>query len=162
MRADKVLGRIENVSWKPPVLRFQIERHGGTVLGSSRAELQHWRIDLDSPEAEYVNSGYRQIRPREAPIKAEQLAREFVDAIVRSRKDEARPECQSQGQVTILIRKVLPADGHAKQTTLGRRKRLEAFPFLCFEGFGGVPPADCRKRRPFSRHSIRSDRQVAT
>ena len=33
------LERIEKVSWAAPNLRFILERHGGTVMGSSRAEL---------------------------------------------------------------------------------------------------------------------------
>jgi hypothetical protein len=37
--ADKLSGRIENLRWQPPYLLFQIERHGGTVMGSSRAEI---------------------------------------------------------------------------------------------------------------------------
>jgi hypothetical protein len=39
MSGDKLLGRMEEVTWAPPLLAFVIERHGGTVLGSSRTEL---------------------------------------------------------------------------------------------------------------------------
>ena len=45
MKNDK-LTRIENARWDPPCLEFTIERHGGTVLGSSRGELQHWMINI--------------------------------------------------------------------------------------------------------------------
>jgi hypothetical protein len=34
MTAEKLLKRTENMTWKPPVLEFQIERHGATVSGS--------------------------------------------------------------------------------------------------------------------------------
>src|SRR5216684_9323390 len=46
MHAGK-LARMEDVRWNPPVLSFRIERHGAMGLGSTRAELQHWRVDLD-------------------------------------------------------------------------------------------------------------------
>lgn len=53
MKDDKLLGRMENVQWQPPILTFTIERHGGTVNGSTRAELQHWEIKArnDMPRA---------------------------------------------------------------------------------------------------------------
>lgn len=36
MEGRKLLGRMEEVVWKPPILRFTVERHGGTVLGLGR------------------------------------------------------------------------------------------------------------------------------
>ena len=39
------LGRMEKVEWQPPYLTFSIERHGATVKGSTRAELQNWQVD---------------------------------------------------------------------------------------------------------------------
>jgi hypothetical protein len=40
------LDRMERVSWFPPVLTFTVERHGGVMMGSTRAELQEWTVDL--------------------------------------------------------------------------------------------------------------------
>jgi hypothetical protein len=34
----KLLNRTEDLAWEPPTLSFCIERHGDTVMGSSRAE----------------------------------------------------------------------------------------------------------------------------
>jgi hypothetical protein len=51
MAGQKLLGRMEEVVWEPPILTFKIERHGGTVLGSSRATPQEWRLDLDKKTA---------------------------------------------------------------------------------------------------------------
>src|SRR5690348_8052575 len=39
--------RMENAEWNPPLLQFEIERHGGTVWGSSKAELQSWTVDVE-------------------------------------------------------------------------------------------------------------------
>src|SRR3990172_4427109 len=44
MRAYKLVGRMEEVEWRPPTLSFTIERHGGVMYGSSRAELQEWYV----------------------------------------------------------------------------------------------------------------------
>ena len=55
MHAGK-LGRMEAVRWDPPVLSFTIERHGAMSGGSTRAELQQWRIDLDRKTAKCERS----------------------------------------------------------------------------------------------------------
>src|SRR5262250_2809176 len=41
------LYRAEDLTWDPPILRFILERHGGTVRGSTRAELHRWEVDVD-------------------------------------------------------------------------------------------------------------------
>jgi hypothetical protein len=48
MEGDKLLGRIEDVTWQPPKFTFTIERHGGTLMGSTRAELQDWEVTSKS------------------------------------------------------------------------------------------------------------------
>ena len=62
MEAYKLNDRTEQLMWTPPVLSFRIERHGGTVLGSSRAEIQTWEVDLDRHGARLLGSGWRQVR----------------------------------------------------------------------------------------------------
>jgi len=62
MTADKLLGRMEEVLWSPPDLTFSIERHGAAALGSSRAELQEWMIDVVAA----IVHGYR--RHWESPV----------------------------------------------------------------------------------------------
>src|SRR3954447_10558198 len=54
MKGKKLFNRTENLWWDPPLILFVIERHGGTVMGSSRAELQHWEINLDIKLARIV------------------------------------------------------------------------------------------------------------
>ena len=46
MRPEKISSRLEKVNWDPPYLTFDIERHGGTVLGSQYAEIQSWKINV--------------------------------------------------------------------------------------------------------------------
>jgi hypothetical protein len=62
MEGYKLLGRIEDVMWQPPKLAFTIERHGGTVMGSTRAELQHWEVNVEQKTAVIVKCGQDQDR----------------------------------------------------------------------------------------------------
>src|SRR4051794_38893680 len=45
------LDRIESLKWEPPNLSFVIERHGGTVMSSTRADLHEWKINVDEGKA---------------------------------------------------------------------------------------------------------------
>ena len=49
------------MEWHPPILSFKIERHGGFVLGSSRAEMQLSNIDTANLTATVVKTSHRQI-----------------------------------------------------------------------------------------------------
>jgi hypothetical protein len=59
MTGDKLLGRMEKVVWELPIFSFKIERHGGTALGSSRASLQEWTLDLVKKTVRYVEGRFR-------------------------------------------------------------------------------------------------------
>lgn len=89
MSSEKV-GRAEDLRWHPPVLSFVIERHGGTVLGSSRAEMQAWSVDLDAMSADWGASGFRQLRPMSPPwTRADaQIAAEQAAQAIREGRDE--------------------------------------------------------------------------
>src|SRR5580704_6677632 len=39
--------RMECVMYDPPFLRFDIERHGATVNGSTRGEVQSWVVNVE-------------------------------------------------------------------------------------------------------------------
>jgi hypothetical protein len=76
------LGRMEGVSWAPPVLSFRTERHGAVGMGSTRAELQNWRVDLDRKTAKCERSrSYRQALPRAEGVRIEPVARELAESI---------------------------------------------------------------------------------
>src|SRR5262245_57094022 len=57
------LDRAEGLTWEPPVLSFEIERHGGRVMGSSRAERQGWSVNLKEERANCCTIGHRQLSP---------------------------------------------------------------------------------------------------
>jgi hypothetical protein len=45
------LGRLEQFTWAPPLITFVLERHGGTVNGSSRADVHTGEVDLEYRQA---------------------------------------------------------------------------------------------------------------
>ena len=51
MEACKLICRMKQVYLKYPILYFAVERHGGTVSGSKKAELHNWLIDIDKKQA---------------------------------------------------------------------------------------------------------------
>src|SRR5262245_47135423 len=83
MTGEKLLGRMEEVVWQPPGLSFTVERHGGTVLGSSRATLQEWRLDLDKKTVWCEERRFRQVRARQPRLDVRALAEEVASLILR-------------------------------------------------------------------------------
>jgi len=123
MTGEKLLGRIENVVWNPPVLEFQIERHGGTVMGSTRAEIQAWSLDVERRIARVRSAGVRQLRPKRQSLDVTPLAERIIAAIVMLRDDDWLGWLRD-GSARVLIGRVIPDSSAARQTVEGRRKRL--------------------------------------
>lgn len=46
MHGYKLKNRMERTVWNPPVLEFDLERHGATVNGSVYGHVQHWSVNL--------------------------------------------------------------------------------------------------------------------
>jgi len=123
MTGDKLIGRTENVFWDPPILRFSIERHGGYVQGSTRAEIQKWEVNIDQQSAEFVKSNYRQIKRMQPRLDIKKLASEIADLITNKERDE-RLKWIDEKSVRVLIGNIIPSDSAIKQTVEGRRKRF--------------------------------------
>jgi hypothetical protein len=120
---EKLSGRMENLRWEPPHLLFEIERHGGTALGSSRAEIHQWRVDLEAEVAVCTTGRYRQLRRRIAPLDVKPLA-EMIVRLIQSGEVSPTLKWVSGDVVKIAIGQIVPA-GCAKQTLIGRRKRFK-------------------------------------
>src|SRR5262249_2876793 len=73
--------RAEAFWWNPPVLSFTIERHGATVLGSSRAELHQWSVDLRQRTARCERRRYRQLRPTAPRFDVKPIAAWVCEAV---------------------------------------------------------------------------------
>ncbi len=123
MTGSKLLGRMENVAWQPHKIVFRIERHGATVMGSSRAELQEWTIDLEQRTKTVETVGRRQVRSMQGRLDVQPIAEEIAAVILAGRPDD-RLKWDGTGHVRLLIGKVLPEGSAVKDTLAVRRKRL--------------------------------------
>src|SRR5262249_33655693 len=88
MESYKLLNRMEDVTWTPPRLNFAVERHGGTVMGSSRAELQHWEVDLENRTAMLAKTGHRQLRQTAQRIYVKPLVERVLTAFRNGSENE--------------------------------------------------------------------------
>lgn len=95
------------------MLAFTIERHGRTVLGSTRAELQRWEVNLDTQEASCFSAGYRQVAPTSPRVNFQQVARELAPLIL-SRQDDERLKWRKDGSLQVIMTKIFP--GSVAQT----------------------------------------------
>jgi hypothetical protein len=125
MEGYKLAGRMEDVTWDPPILSFTVERHGGTVLGSSRATLQDWAVDLGKGTARCAEVRSRQVRPMQRRLDVSPLADGVARLIVAGQEDD-RLTWNKDGSVRVRVGKILPEGSAVKQTLAGRRKRFRA------------------------------------
>jgi hypothetical protein len=114
--------RAESVCWSPPILSFKLERHGGTVNGSSRAPVHHWEVDVEQGTANIVDERRRQLYPQSPRMDTKLRAKEVADRILNA-IDHPTLEWNSDRTYVILkISEIIP-EGYA-QTTTARRKRF--------------------------------------
>ena len=125
MTGRKLLYRTEDMCWNPPLLTFKIERHGGASLGSTRAEMQSWTVDIKEATATYDRrSTYRQLVPNSPRLDVVPLAEKAVAMILTNQDADCLKWSKDRGRVTIRTGKIIPAEETAKETLIGRRRRL--------------------------------------
>jgi hypothetical protein len=118
MTAENLGGRTESLEWPPPKLTFDIERHAGTVSGSTAAAVQHWEVDLDQETAALIGSESGQIIPMDRRVDVISSAAELATAINEQREDP-RIEWVAMNRVRILTSEAIPAT--KRMTTTSRR-----------------------------------------
>jgi hypothetical protein len=132
MEARKIL-RDEgpkDVTWSPPCLSFTIERHGATVLGSTRAEKQRWTLNLDRRTADHLQIGFRQLRPRAPRVDIRGLADEVSKAVQEGPSSASRLVSngvvvwKNDDELTVFHGKIVGGD--YQRTVSGRRRRFIA------------------------------------
>jgi hypothetical protein len=117
------LHRIENLAYNPPnKIEFDIERHGGTVMGSVYAEVYHWTIDLDQGQVHHDYPKKRVVGTRDEVLKVGPIAEKIVQEILGFDKDSQNIEWKSDKKVRVLISEIIPETN--QQTTTARRKRF--------------------------------------
>lgn len=127
MQGYKVIGRTEDMRWEPPFLRFRIERHGAVMMGSTRAEIQAWEVDLEGATASWEEAGVRQVRKPSARVTAKQIQRMARDVATAMRAGVEHPcvEWRRSGLVRVDASEVVKGDGlAAKETMTNRRGKL--------------------------------------
>jgi hypothetical protein len=123
MTGHKLSGRMEHAEWHPPRLSFVVERHGGTVLGSSRGELQHWAIDLDQKTASCERTGHRQLYQMATRVEVQPIADEIAGKILAGETDH-RLRWLPDERVRVEMGTIFPRGSGFQQTVEGRRRRL--------------------------------------
>lgn len=114
-RSDKIY-RAENLRWMPPILYFELERHGATVNGSSRADVHHWEIDVDDGTAQVVKEGRRQLTKMAPRMDVRAKAKEIADAILNGREHPSFNWDNNQEWVVITISEIIPNQQHCVDT----------------------------------------------
>ncbi len=114
--------RAEKLRWNPPILSFQLERHGATVNGSSRADLHSWEIDIDEGTAAIVKTGRHQLEKMASKMDVKAKAIEIAEEILNGRTHQAFSWDKDHDFVVITISQIIPET--IPQTTQGRRKRF--------------------------------------
>lgn len=124
MSPDK-LYRWEEPEWNDPFLTFKIERHGGTVAGSTRADVYFWQVNVQAGIAKIIKTTYRQLRPTAKRLDVKPLAAQCSQLIL-SATEHAWLKWSHDGQrVQIQIGQVIP-DGGNQETVTKRRKRFRS------------------------------------
>lgn len=126
MSSNKLKGRMENVEWNSPELIFKIERHGGTVLGSTRADIQKWTLNVFSKTATCVKVSHRQLKPMAERINLKEISDEIAQIILNHGQD-GRIKWLSDYEVKVNIGVVFPQDSGFKETIKNRRKKFHEY-----------------------------------
>jgi len=122
MKSDKLFNRMESASWNQPVLSFVIERHGGTVMGSTRAELQHWDVNVETGILTLEKTGHRQLSPMGPRISIKAIADEIADAVIGGEDDQRFH--RRGNELDINTSTIFPKKSGFNRTVESRRQRV--------------------------------------
>jgi len=118
--ADK-LYRAEKLSWDGSILSFILERHGATVNGSSRAEVHHWEVNINTRNANILKKGVKQLYPMSPRMNFKMVAEGVANQILTGEQHE-NIQWRTDDYVVLNIGEVIPETN--QQTTTYRRKRF--------------------------------------
>ena len=125
MEGYKLLDRMEAVVWNPPLLSFVVERHGGTVQGSTRAELQHWHVDVERKTALLGKIGWRQLRPPAKRFPMKEFVAEVIEAI-RNEQGDDRLQRIGPRKIKLKTCEIFPKGSAYRMTLEARRKAFRS------------------------------------
>lgn len=133
------LWRAEKLEWKPPLITFRLERHGGTVNGSTRADLHCWEVDVEKGKARIARQTYRQLERSAARLDCAALARDIVAVIEAGNKHEGLIWADGMQSVTIKIGVLIPETIQATTTARRSRFRNALIHLMAEHGWGFLP-----------------------
>lgn len=125
MKADK-LGRAENLRVEGGRLRFDIERHAGTMNGSTRATLYTWELARNGNSVGIVHDTYRQLKATAksyTKVDARKDAQAVIRVVTGRRKNRGEMHVIDTNKVVIYANRFVIL-GDYKQTRIGRRKQF--------------------------------------
>jgi hypothetical protein len=117
----RLVERMENVFWRPPVLSFSIERH--RVCGAAQALVQHWKVDFHRNTASITQTENRTLTPVSPSDSVEALGQSMAQAILTG-TDDHRLQREADGTVCMLATWVIPSESNFSRTIGTRRRRL--------------------------------------
>lgn len=129
------LRRAENVVWSPPLLHFDLERHGATVFGSTRAAVHEWVVNAEAGTARIASERVRQLYRTAPRLNVKPLATDVVTALVQRSDHPALSWSTVRTSARLRVRELIPNDGY-KQTIEGRRKRFRRELAICLANTG--------------------------
>jgi hypothetical protein len=119
------LNRMEDLRWDPPMISFSIERHGAIVGGgSTRAELQYWKVNVDEGVAWIDSVGRRQLYEMDKPLDVRPIAKRICKTIVKQKNSKYLKWLDAgRNMVRVVdVPTLIPANNN--QTASARRKRF--------------------------------------
>lgn len=127
MEPYKLLRPLEAVSWTPPILSFVIERHGGLAVGGTRAERQHWHVDVEAGTATLGKVGWRQNKPQRDDFPVLKATAAEVTEAIRNGQNHDRLQWDGPNKVKLLTTKLFPEGSGYRRTVEGQRKRFRSY-----------------------------------
>lgn len=120
--SDWKLMRLEGLEKRDGKLYFDIERHGGTVHGSTRGEVYTWEVDVEHATATIIKKTHRQLYKADKRLDVGPMAKELADCIIGKQPHPHLQWNENKSSCKLLIGNAIPKTN--KQTTAGRRDRL--------------------------------------
>lgn len=146
----KVYERHENLRWEEPFIRFEVERHGSTAMGSTFADLHQFEFDARTRHWSH-NESKRQLYARAKSV-TKQMLTEIVDTAIEAVQQGKIPDGVRElkdGRLVFSALGLLGEHGHGpNQTIEGRASRLKAILNEKLDRAGFVRDARMGYRRP--------------
>jgi len=103
-------------------ITFQLERHRPTVNGSTRADVHHWQVNLNSGKAKIVKTSVRQLYKASARWDHKEAAQEIIAAACSGKQHRGIKWLREGQDFRVVLSKVVPSG--CPRTTADRNKRL--------------------------------------